>query len=112
MTFSLRSTGVWPISSTTSMAVSCSMVWLIVAMTPMFINVLMTSVALTAIFCASSPTVMASVIGTSRTTRAVGISKPCLASVSEPIARRRPSRDFFFLCRELTSPTMCSSCRP
>src|SRR5580698_10538474 len=56
-------------------------------MTPIFINVLMTSVALTAIFCASSPTVMASVIATSRTTRAVGISKPCFASVSAAIAR-------------------------
>ena len=112
MTLSLRSTGVWPISSTTSMAVSCSMVWLMVAITPMFIMTLMTSVALTAIFCASSPTVMASPIATSRTTRAVGISNPCFASASLPIDRRRPSRDFFFLWRELTSPTICSSCRP
>ncbi len=80
-----------------------------VAMTPMFIMTLMTSVALTAIFCASSPTVIASGIATSRITRAVGISKPCLVSESPPIERRRPSRDFFFLCLELTSPTMCSS---
>ena len=31
---------------------------------------------------------------------------------SLPTERRRPSRDFFFLWRELTSPTMCSSWRP
>ena len=33
-------------------------------------------------------------------------------SLSPPTERRLPSRDFFFLCRELTSPTICSSCRP
>ena len=45
----------------------------------MFISTLMTSVALTAIFCASSATVMVSPMPTSRTTGAVGISKPCAA---------------------------------
>ena len=47
-----------------------------VAITPMFIMVLMTSVALTAIFCASSCGVIVSPIDTSRTTGAVGNSKP------------------------------------
>src|SRR5258708_6083522 len=67
----------------------------------MFIITLMTSVALTAIFCASSPTVMASPIATSRTTRSVGISNPCLASDSPPTERRLPSRDFFVLMTRL-----------
>ena len=48
--------GVWPNSSTTSVAVSWSMGWLIVAITPIFIIVLMTSLALTAMRLASSPT--------------------------------------------------------
>jgi hypothetical protein len=47
-----------------------------VAITPMFISDLMTSVALTAIFCASSATVTVSPMPTSRTTGAVGISNP------------------------------------
>src|SRR5213079_3225893 len=55
--FSLSTFGVWPISSTTSTAVSWSIGWLMVAMTPMFMSALMTSVAFTAIFCASSVTV-------------------------------------------------------
>ena len=62
----------------------------------MFIMTLMTSVALTAIFCASSPTVMASPIATSRTTRAVGISKPCLVSAS-PAHGAAPSVARFLL---------------
>ncbi len=70
----------WPISSTTSVAVSRSMGWLMVAITPMFIMVLMTSVALTAIFCAISCAVMVSPMVTSRLTGAVGISKACFAS--------------------------------
>ena len=45
-----------------------------VAITPMFMSTLMTSVALTAIFCASSATVTVSPMATSRLTGAVGIS--------------------------------------
>ena len=82
--FSFSSLAVWPISSTTSTAVSWSIGWLMVAMTPMFMSTLMTSFALTAIFCASSATVMVSPMPTSRSTGAVGISKPC-----RPSARRR-----------------------
>ncbi len=47
-TSSLSRTAVWPNSSTTSCAVSWSMGWLMVAITPIFIMVLMTSFALTA----------------------------------------------------------------
>ena len=64
----------WPISSTTSVAVSRSIGWLMVAITPMFSMVLMTSVALTAIFCAISCGVMVSPMVTSRLIGAVGIS--------------------------------------
>src|SRR5436853_195030 len=53
-----------------------------VAMTPMFISTLMTSVALMAIFWASSATVTVSPMLTSRTTGAVGISKPCRPSAA------------------------------
>jgi hypothetical protein len=66
-----------------------------VAMTPRFINTLMTSVALTAIFCASSATVIVPPIATSRRTGAVGISNPCGAS--EPTPTVRAFRRRFFL---------------
>ena len=64
----------WPISSTTSVAVSRSIGWLMVAITPMLSMVLMTSVAFTAIFCAISCGVMVSPMVTSRLMGAVGIS--------------------------------------
>ena len=92
--FSFSSLGVWPSSSTTSTAVSCSIGWLMVAMTPMFISTLITSVALTAIFCASSATVMVSPMPTSRTTGAVGISKPCLPSAAAGTSRALVRRFF------------------
>ena len=63
---------VWPISWTASVAVSWSSDWLMVAMTPMPISTLMTSVALTAMRLASSPTMMNSGTSISRTTGAVG----------------------------------------
>ena len=50
----------WPISSTTIMAVSWSKGWLMVTIWPSFINCLMTSEALIAILCANSATVMVS----------------------------------------------------
>ena len=73
---SFERTAVWPNSSTTSWAVSWSIGWLIVAITPIFIMVLMTSLALTAMRLASSPTVIVSGSWTSRLTGAVGNSKP------------------------------------
>jgi hypothetical protein len=50
----------WPISSTTIIAVSWSSTWLMVTIEPIFIMTLMTSVALTAILCARSETEMVS----------------------------------------------------
>ena len=103
----------WPISSTTSTAVSWSTGWLIVAMTPMLSIVFMTSLDLTAMRWASSATVMVSPIATSRCTGSVGSSKPCLRSVPTLAARRRGSgRDRPFLCRADSPPAMCSSWRP
>ena len=84
--------------------------WLMVAITPMFIMALMTSVALTAIFCASSCGVMVSPMATSRRTGAVGSSKPW--RISMPTGALRSRTFFFFLRRELASPPMCSSSRP
>ena len=92
--FSLRTFGVWPISSTTSTAVSWSIGWLMVAMTPMFMSALMTSVAFTAIFCASSATVTVSPTPTSRTTGAVGISNPCRPSAAAGTGRALARRFF------------------
>jgi hypothetical protein len=87
---------VWPISSTTSTAVSWSSGWLMVAITPIFMSVLMTSLPLTAIFCASSATVMVSGIDTSRFTGAVGISNAWRPSAGA-LTPRRPRIGFFFL---------------
>ncbi len=99
----------WPSSSTTSIAVSWSIVWLMVAMTPMFMSTLMTSVALTESFCARSATMTVSPTATSRLTGAVGFSKPWRGSASAGAVRAL--RRFFFLCRALTSPAMCNSWR-
>ena len=95
MAFSWMILAAWPISSITSTAVSWSMGWLMVAITPMFIMTLMTSLALTAIFCASSATVIVSPMATSRFMGAVGISKACLASVDTAVLRALTL--FFFL---------------
>ena len=56
----------WPISVTTSSAVSASIAWLMVAITPMRISVLMTSAPRSVMRAASSWTVMVSGIVTSR----------------------------------------------
>ena len=62
----------WPISWTTIIAVSWSMTWLIVTIVPIFIIVLMTSAALTAILWARSPTEIVSGTSTSITFGSVG----------------------------------------
>ena len=73
----------WPISSTTIMAVSWSSGWLMVTIWPSFIRCLMTSEALTAILCASSATVMVSGTCTSITRASAGAACTCcLASRS------------------------------
>jgi hypothetical protein len=85
------------------------MTWLMVAMTPIFIMIMMTSAALTDIFCASSETEMFSGISTSWTTGAVGRSKPC-SPVRVMVTRRCCFG--FFLRRPLLSAATCSSRRP
>ena len=102
----------WPISSTTSVAVSRSMGWLIVAITPMLIMVLMTSVAFTAIFCAISCGVIVSPMVTSRLIGAVGISNAWRDSTLTLPAPVRSLTRFFFLLRAPTPPATCSSWRP
>src|SRR5665213_3227151 len=62
----------WPNSAATSSAVSGSMVWLIVAITPIFISALMTSTLRSAMRLANSWTVIASGTTTSRTCFAGG----------------------------------------
>src|SRR5690606_37225826 len=69
-------TAVWPSSSVTSTAVSWSMLWVMVAMTPILNSALTTSPPFIASFWARSATVIASPIATSRTTGAVGRVKP------------------------------------
>ena len=90
-----------PNSSTTSWAVSWSMGWLMVAITPIFIMVLMTSFALTAMRLASSPTVIVSGSCTSRLTGAVGWanSPPRASDADVHLAPRTGSRSCFFLKR-------------
>ena len=84
-----------PISSATSAAVSWSSTWLMVTIEPSFIMILMSSPALTLIFCASSPTVMVSGMRTSRETGATGFSNlPPLRSRSRllpPLPPRPPA---------------------
>ncbi len=63
---------------------------------PIFMRALMTSLALMAIRCASSLTVIVSPISTSRTTGAVGFSNACCGSTVTGTLRRRC---FFFLRR-------------
>jgi hypothetical protein len=57
---SLAAKALWPISSTTIIAVSWSSCWLMVTIWPSFIICLMTSEALTDILCARSATLMVS----------------------------------------------------
>ena len=110
---SLRRTGVCPNSSTTSWAVSWSMGWLMVAITPIFIMVLMTSFALTAMRLASSPTVIVSGSCTSRLTGAVGwANSPPRASTLTCTWRLNRFADCFFLKRAPAPAPTCSSWRP
>ena len=69
-------TAVWPSSSVTSTAVSWSMDWVMVAITPILNSALTTSPPFSASFWARSATVIASPIATSRTIGAVGLVKP------------------------------------
>ena len=94
--FSCTSLGIWPISSTTSAAVSWSMRLVDGGHDAQVHQALMTSVALTAMRCASSATVMVSPMATSRITGAVGISKPCFAGCA---ADGRAGRAFGFFLR-------------
>ena len=75
--FSLRRITLWPSSSATSCAVSWSITWLIVTISPIFIINLMISVAFTAILLASSATVMVSPIITSALATCAGFVKAC-----------------------------------
>ena len=75
----------WPNSSTISAAVSASMVWFCVAMMPFCIRVLTTAATRSAMRLASSCTVIASGICTSRTT---------FSRSPEWLARRRFSRSW------------------
>src|SRR5579885_2144257 len=82
----------WPNSATTSSAVSASMTWLIVAMTPMRISALITSAPRSAMRLASSWTVIVSGTTTSRTTFAVSCSRWCRRWRSRSRARRTEAR--------------------
>ena len=64
---SLAAVALWPISSTTIIAVSWSSTWLIVTIVPIFISTLMSSAAFTDILCARSATLIVSGTVTSRT---------------------------------------------
>ena len=93
----------WPISSTTSTAVSWSTGWLIVAMTPMLSIVFMTSLDLTAIRWASSATVIVSPIATSCCTRLRRQLEPMLAvraGSSGTPPRLRPRAALLVPCRQ------------
>ena len=94
---SLAVIALWPISSTTIIAVSWSSCWLIVTIWPSFISCLMTSEALTDILCARSATEMVSGTCTSWMTcfgRRLEVAAP--ESRSRPprraAARRAPAR--------------------
>jgi len=79
----------WPISSTTIMAVSWSSGWLMVTIWPSFIRCLITSEALTAILCASSATVMVSGTCTSCTRASAGADGCLLVTVTVIATARR-----------------------
>ncbi len=100
----------WPISSTTIMAVSWSSGWLMVAICPSFINCLMTSDALTAILCASSATVMVSGTCTSMTRASTGAADSCASSLPERSRRPRgPLRQLLRPTPPLVSPRVLIS---
>ncbi len=86
----------WPISWTTIIAVSWSSTWLMVAIVPIFIIVLMTSAAFTDILCARSPTLMVSGTSTSSTLGSDGAANAVPPSSSRwrppPPRERQPSR--------------------
>ena len=71
------------------MAVSWSRTWLIVTMVPIFISALITSAALTDIFCARLPTVIVSGTRTSCTIGSVGSENACCAAVPGSVAIAR-----------------------
>ncbi len=82
----------WPISSTTIIAVSWSITWLIVTIEPSFISALMTSAAFTDILCARSATVIVSGTKISRTSGPVCTDDVAIASPLRPRGRGgRPS---------------------
>ena len=77
-------TTLWPSSSVTRAAVSWSMVWVMVTITPILNSALTTSPPFSASFCARSATVIESPMATSRTTGAVGRSKPPAPALPPP----------------------------
>ena len=84
---SLAARALWPISSTTIIAVSWSSTWLMVTIVPIFIIVLITSTALTAILWARSATLIVSGTVTSRT---IGPLAPVAPSAPSSSCRRVP----------------------
>ena len=87
---SLAAFALWPISSTTIIAVSWSSTWLIVTIEPIFISALITSAAFTDILCARSATVIVSGTEISRTMRACRRSGPGMVSPASSSRRWRP----------------------
>jgi hypothetical protein len=82
-------TALWPISSTTIIAVSWSSDWLMVTIWPSFISCLITSEAFTDILCASSATVIVSGTCTSITRCSTGAACTCSSRSSRPPRRPR-----------------------
>ena len=104
--FSSINLTVWPISSTTKVAVSRSIVWLIVAIAPILNMILITSAPFTAIFSARSATVILSGNATSWIILAVGFWKPCscldgFLFLRPNLPRRVNSSSSFTLTREV-----------
>ena len=111
---SFSTLAMWPISSTTSIAVSWSMGWLIVAMTPMFIMRLDDFVGLDRHASARAPaTVMVSPMVHFALDRRGGHFEAVLRFDARRCrCRRARLTRFFFLMRALTPPATCSSWRP
>ncbi len=105
---SLTSSNLWPISSTTSTAVSWSRTWLIVAISPIFIMVLITSLDLIANLLASSPTVMVSPNLTTRSTGCAGLLKPCLRCSPACFLDLRRRREERSTCMSCSSSASCA----
>ena len=102
-------TALWPISSTTIMAVSWSSGWLMVTICPSFINCLITSEALTAILCASSATVMVSGTCTSMMRASTGAVCTGVSSRSRSRLPRGPPRQLLRPTPPLASPRVLIS---